>query len=214
MTVQVKHSLKAEDVRKGDVIGTPARVVIKKDVKVKYVYLTVGEPEQQFKYELGTPVVILREERTDEEKRADEIEFAARTLRRMMEGALNGADPVTGRTYEVKSGRADYSAFTTIVEAEFALQQWAFVKDHAERIQQASIEELAAKPLEERDHRDLITADEALLKAALRLKKKLTEDMIENRFRGGSTSHMSNAIEVTRRETAAKLLRDLSWATV
>lgn len=209
MTVQVQHELKAVEVKRGDLLH--GREITGKDIKTKYVYLTHRLPNATedaptpLKFERNQLVTVTREEKTDEEREAEALEWAARRIRDMKAAALKGADPVKGRTYEIQSTHWLHSEFEKIVQAEFTMRFWAQVDDLAERM----MEQAADDPEAMKTWTPQSNLVEATRKMA---KRELVTKLLEGGFRASSTNQMSNVIEHLNREAATDLLRDLRFA--
>jgi hypothetical protein len=199
MPRNVEKTVPAKDIRKKDrLLNAEGVQVVKVDTKVKYTYLEI-EDEGEFrtvKYEADQDVPIVREELTEQEKAQMNREFATIAITELV----------------AKGIAAHEKARQTLVdhlEAGYRLSErtWTYVADVIEteyRLEKVQMIQNVA----DNDENELDIVD-----GALRALDKITHEMVENRWRGGSSAGFSRAEDESRREAASRLYSDLKMYT-
>ena len=197
--IQVKHETTANSVRRLDEMETPKgrRIVSEVDMKVKWVYFTFSDGTKA-EMRLNDPVTVYRFEKTEEEKKADTLDYVLRNLReRLSKGLRDRASDLVLTALERKQEKG-YDLFT-----------WSSLPDmlRAEADQRLfrQIDHARATMVERG-----VSEDDALIAAFYRLDEYAARRYMQDPL-SRSTSTLSNLLEDLDTYALVDLKRDLQW---
>ncbi len=192
---EVEKGVLVEQVKKGDRIAnrTDYTTVETVDAKTKWVTLRGshnldGSP-QVVRLERGTEINVTR--KVEDERSAD-IRMLDQELRRLVNHCIQKHEAVQANISKLSDHVGGYSNLYSEFEAiSTAQSEWRNVYGA-----------MVAYVGRERDGETV-----TLLDAYLHVKKELTDNLLNNRYRGQSTSEWSNAEEHTMQKVASEFVR-------
>lgn len=214
MPVTVTHTVRATDVRKGDVMTrADGGTVTEVDRKLKFVYLTTGTKIHRIP--IDATVEVQRSEKTQEEKDADMRHYKLRMLDRAEVGAVEDLRAAQEKiAKDLAQGHPlGYSRLGDLLEAQANHAVWARVahvsKLHAEWAVEFDAETSTWTIKDtytgrvDNDELPLLTRLEVLDKVRDAVRQELLEFAS---YTSRSTSVISNAVEDYEREAKARFV--------